>query len=176
MYEDKPNVSREELYRQVWAEPISKLAGTYDVSGSYLARICRELKIPTPGRGYWAQLQAGQKPTKPILPPLRAGDPTVWIRSLTSSLDTDVLPIPPEARSDIPPCRRSRPLHELLIDAKDKFSKAKTSYSSIFLSPRHHRLVDLVTSQDHLEYSLALSQKLFSRLEDYGYRVLLANR
>lgn len=30
------NVSREELYRQVWEEPISKLAAAYNVSGSTL--------------------------------------------------------------------------------------------------------------------------------------------
>ena len=174
MYEGKPNVSREDLYRQVWTEPISKLAGTFDVSGSYLARICRELNIPTPGRGYWAQLQAGRKPTKPVLPPLRAGDPILWIRSITESRSTDALPSPPEARKEIPPRRRSRAPHELLIDAKEKLSKAKPSYSSIFLSPRQHKLVDLVTSLEHLESSLALAQKLFSRLGDYGYRVMIA--
>jgi hypothetical protein len=36
-------------------------------------------------------------------------------------------------------------------------------------------MVDLVTSQEHLEDSIALAQKLFSRLEDYGYRILLVN-
>jgi hypothetical protein len=40
MGKEPSNVSREELYRQVWAEPISKLAVTYNVSGSYLARMC----------------------------------------------------------------------------------------------------------------------------------------
>jgi aspartokinase len=53
--------------------------------------------------------------------------------------------------------------------------KAKTPYSSIYLSTRHYKLVDLVTSQEHLEDSIALAQKLFSRLEDYNYRILLAN-
>jgi hypothetical protein len=75
----------------------------------------------------------------------------------------------------IPPPRRSRPLHGPLLDAKEILSKAKPSSSSIYLSTRHNKLVDLVTSQEHLEDSLALTQKLFSRLEDFNYRVLLAN-
>lgn len=175
MGKEQLNVSREELYRQIWEEPISKLAAAYNVSGSYLARICRELNIPTPGRGYWAQLKAAKNPPKVVLPTLKAGDPTMWIRSITSSRHTDVIPIPPEHRSEIPPRKRSRSMHGLLTDAKDIFSKAKTSYSSIFLSPRHQKLVDLVTSLEHLEDSIALAQKLFSRLEEYGYRVLLAN-
>jgi|GEM_PF-4542988 hypothetical protein len=39
MGKEHPNVSREELYRQVWAEPISKLAETYNLSCSYIARM-----------------------------------------------------------------------------------------------------------------------------------------
>ena len=85
------------------------------------------------------------------------------------------MPLPPEQRSEIPPQRRSRPVHRLLLDTKELLSKAKTPYSSIFLSPRHHKLLDLVTSQEHLEDSIALAQKFFSRLEDYGYRIFLAN-
>jgi len=175
MEEDNPNVGREKLYNQVWAEPMSKVAVNYNVSGSYLARICRELNIPTPGRGYWAQLKAEKNPSKVALPTLKAGDPTMWIRSMTSSRHTDVIPIPPEPRSEIPSRKRSRSMHGLLTDAKEIFSKAKTSYSSIFLSPRHHNIVDIVTSLEHLEDSITLAQKLFSRLEEYGYHVLLSN-
>ena len=175
MGKEHPNVSREDLYRQVWAEPISKLAASYNVSGSYLARMCLVLKVPTPGRGYWTQLKANKNPPKEVLPVPQAGDPTTWIRSTTSSRPTNVMPLPPEPRSEIPPQRRSRPVHGLLLDTKELLSKAKTPYSSIFLSPRHHKLLDLVTSQEHLEDSIALTQKFFSRLEDYGYRILLAN-
>jgi len=172
----RSNVSREDLYRQVWAEPISKLAVTYDLSGTYLARICRELNVPTPGRGYWAQLKAGQKLKQVALPPARPGDPTTWVRSGTSSIHTDARPMPPGVRSEIPPQRRSRTPHDFLLQSKEIFLKAKPSYSSsIYLCPRHRKLADLLTSQDHLEKSIAVAQKLFSRLEDYGYRVVLTN-
>lgn len=175
MEKGNPNVSRETLYNQVWSVPVNKLAVTYDVSGSYLARICRELNIPTPGRGYWAQLNAGKSPLKDTLPPHRVGDPTMWIRSPTSSRYTDSMPISPEVRTAIPPRRRSPSPHGFLIDAKGLFSKAKTSYSSIYLSPRTQKLVDLVTSLEHLEDTIALAERLFSRLEEYGYRVTIAN-
>lgn len=175
MGKEHPNVSREELYRQVWAEPISKLAASYNVSGSYLARMCRILNVPTPWRGYWTQLKVNKNPPKDALPTPLAGDPTMWIRSATSSRPTDVMPLPPEPRAETPPPRRSRPLHGPLLDAKEILSKAKPSTSSIYLSTRHYKLVDLVTSQEHLEDSLAVTQKLFSRLEDYSYRILLAN-
>jgi hypothetical protein len=175
MEEKRENISRDELYRQVWAEPISKLSASYEVSGSYLARICRELNVPTPGRGYWAKLAAKKAPPKAVLPPLRPGDATMWIRSPSSGRDTDSMPVPPEPRTDIPPKRRSRTPNVLLIDAKELISKAKKDWSSIYQNPRHHKLVDIVTTLEHLEDSLSLAEKLFSRLEDYGYRVLLAN-
>ncbi len=175
MGKDNPNVSREELYRQVWAEPVFTVARTYNVSGSYLARMCRLLKVPTPRSGYWAQLKANKNPPKEALPTPKAGDPTMWIRSTTSSRLTDVMPLPPEPRSEIPQQRRSRPLHGLLLDTKETLPKVKPSSSSIYLSTRLYKLVDLVTSQEHLADSIALAQKLFSRLEDYGYRILLAN-
>ena len=176
MEKQKLNVSRTELYNQVWAQPISKLAVAYDVSGSYLARICRELNVPTTGRGYWAQLKAGQKLKQVALPPARRGDPNTWIRSSTSSIHTDARPKPPEVRSEIPPQRRSRTPHDFLLQSKQIFLGAKPSYfSSIYLCPRRRKLADLLTSQDHLEKSIAVAQKLFSRLEDYGYRVVLTN-
>ena len=43
-------VSREELYRLVWSEPINRIAERFDVSGSYLARICTLLNVPRPER------------------------------------------------------------------------------------------------------------------------------
>ena len=68
MNKDKPNIDRQELYRLVWSEPISKLASSFNVSGSYLARMCRELDVPTPPRGYWAQLKTKKMPKMAALP------------------------------------------------------------------------------------------------------------
>lgn len=45
-------ISREELYKLVWAEPMTKVATRFDVSGSYLARMCTLLNVPRPERGY----------------------------------------------------------------------------------------------------------------------------
>jgi hypothetical protein len=63
--------NRAELYEKVWSEPMRILAQQYGVSDVYLARVCRSLRIPLPGLGYWAKKGAG-KPTKkrPPLPPL----------------------------------------------------------------------------------------------------------
>jgi hypothetical protein len=63
---------REKLHEEVWSQPLWKLAPTYGVSDVALAKTCRKLKIPLPGRGYWAQLAAGKlvkkRPTLPVFP------------------------------------------------------------------------------------------------------------
>lgn len=66
---DPREVSREELYRQVWQTPMSRLALEYGISGNGLAKICDRLKVPYPKRGYWARKTAGQKVITFRLPP-----------------------------------------------------------------------------------------------------------
>jgi hypothetical protein len=69
-------VTREELYEQVWATPMRQLAKEYQMSDSGLAKICRKLNIPRPGRGYWMKKQAGRKVKQKPLPPAIPGTPT----------------------------------------------------------------------------------------------------
>ena len=61
-------LTREELYAQVWAEPMTKLAQRYGLSDRGLAKICTRMGIPVPGRGYWARVQSGQVPLRAKLP------------------------------------------------------------------------------------------------------------
>lgn len=73
------NVSREllsrynraELYEKAWSRPIQQLAKQYGISDVGLAKVCRKLAVPIPGRGYWAKKAAGKPvPKRPPLKPL----------------------------------------------------------------------------------------------------------
>ena len=44
-------VTREELRELVWSTPMIRVAEKFDVSGSYLARVCTELRVPPVFRG-----------------------------------------------------------------------------------------------------------------------------
>jgi hypothetical protein len=61
-------ISREELYELVWSLPMIKVGEKFEVSGSYMARMCSVLNVPRPERGYWAKLAVGKAPTRPPLP------------------------------------------------------------------------------------------------------------
>ena len=66
-------VHRETLYKEVWEDPISKIAIRYSISDVALAKVCRKLQVPVPPRGYWARIQHGQHVTRPKLPKLSNG-------------------------------------------------------------------------------------------------------
>jgi hypothetical protein len=65
--------NREELYEKAWSQPMQKLAKGYGVSDVGLAKVCKKLYIPVPGRGYWAK-KAARRPVakRPSLKPISA--------------------------------------------------------------------------------------------------------
>jgi hypothetical protein len=67
---DSMTWNREELYEKVWSEPVTKVAKGYGVSDVALAKACRKLKVPVPGRGYWAKKEHGHRVERQSLPKL----------------------------------------------------------------------------------------------------------
>lgn len=83
----KEYVTREELYEQVWTTPLLRLAVQYGVSNVALGKICRRLNVPTPTRGYWARVAAGEKLKRPPLPKASGHQATARLaRDPTASL------------------------------------------------------------------------------------------
>jgi hypothetical protein len=74
--------SRVELYNDVWDQPLVKLAKKYRISDVRVGKVCRRLRIPLPGRGYWAKQKAG----KPVgQPPLTVFEDAPEVRILRRS-------------------------------------------------------------------------------------------
>src|SRR6185312_3983874 len=67
MSEDRLTLTRQELYELAWSKPMVELARDFGISDVALAKRCRTLRIPVPGRGYWARVDAGQAPRRPAL-------------------------------------------------------------------------------------------------------------
>jgi hypothetical protein len=63
--------NREQLYEEIWSEPLRMVAKKYGFSDVRLGKVCKALNIPKPGVGYWAKKAAGKFLGKPPpLPPL----------------------------------------------------------------------------------------------------------
>lgn len=170
-YSPAMTVTREALYEEVWAEPMVVVAARYEVSGNFLARVCRALNVPHPARGYWAKAKAGKASRQPELPPVTAGYATEWTRG--------TMPIAVVGPHRIPPAgtrrrRWSRPTwHSLLENATPLFERARTSDSG-YLRPLKRALPDIFASKEGLADALALANQLYLELEDCGYCVALA--
>jgi integrase len=65
--------AREALYKLVWSEPTRTVSKRLGISDGGLAKACRRANIPTPDRGYWARVAAGQACEKTPLRPLESG-------------------------------------------------------------------------------------------------------
>lgn len=84
---------RSKLYKEVWTEPVTKVAKRYGVSDVALRKTCKKLSVPLPPAGYWARVAAGRCPPKPSLP--EHTGPTELVRNRFQSEDPPE-PAPPE--------------------------------------------------------------------------------
>lgn len=166
-------ISREELYELVWSKPMTKVAEQFEVSSSYMARVCTILNVPRPERGYRAKLAVGKAPGRQPLPEARPGDQLSWSR------DGELRP-PPKPQS---PPRRQRQvqvrvptntIHALIRGAKQHFEAGRPVEDGTYLRPYKKLLLDVNSSKACLDKALGFANDLFNTLESAGHRVVLA--
>lgn len=61
-------LNREQLYREVWSIPFTKLAPKYNIDATKLRKLSEKLYIPIPKMGYWQKLSFGKTIAIPELP------------------------------------------------------------------------------------------------------------
>lgn len=96
-------ITRQELYEQVWEQPMVHVGSEYGLSGNAIKKYCTKYRIPVPGRGHWAKLKAGKKVRQVSLPPrglgmsdnIRIGGHYYW-RYRPSAEQILNSPVPPE--------------------------------------------------------------------------------
>lgn len=170
------SLTREQLYDLVWREPMLKVAGRLGVSSSYMARVCTELRVPRPERGYWAKLEFGKETQRPALPPAMPGDITEWKPGVAVGSTQRVAARRGNVRSSAQggPSATLDRRHELLEGVKPLFLKTRDTETGL-LRPFKRLLVDIVVSEKHLDATLDAADSLFRALAAKGHRVMLAS-
>lgn len=163
-------VSREQLYEEVWAEPMTAVAPKYKVSSSFLARICTRLKVPRPQRGYWAMYATGKRPKKPPLPAASPGDELEWARDGEArreplKLQSHPLKFKRRKRSELPA------LHPLLAGFQDRLHEGRDSIFNPFIRPIKRLLPDIITSKEMASRIVDVANELYLSLETHGHKV-----
>jgi len=168
-------LSREDLYTLVWSEPMLKVAARFNVSSSYMARVCSRMNVPRPERGYWAKLAVGKMQMQIPLPEVQPGDELVWSRDGSGAQVPRALPKPPVSMKRVRQTTSpSTNLHPLINGAKSLFESGRLSYEGGYLKPTKRLLVDLAVTKATLDKALSFANQFFVALEENGYRVVLA--
>ena len=158
------------------------LAKKYGISDVGLAKTCRKLSIPLPGRGYWARKEAGQKVERLALPPLKQN---IVLQKPTPR------PEPPKLSDFAEPeeiaqleqleqtagealLKRGSLSHPLIVQGRGAFKHAQASESKILWT--RERCLNIRVSKDSLDRALRIMAAIIAAIEDRGFTVAVETR
>lgn len=180
MYETL-ELKREALYEEVWSEPMSALARKYSLSDVGLAKICRKLKIPLPGRGYWQK----EKMDKPPLPPLKLGDTDTYtlhcekkkILPIDEAHDAEarvLISLEESPQNKIQVHSRLTSPHPLIEKTLNTLSAANPDqYSRV--SPRSDKCFNVSITRNSINRAMRILDALVKRFVERGFSVSFRN-
>lgn len=173
MWNEAIKINRDDLYNMVWTEPMIKIAAKYGMSDRGLAKICAKLKIPVPGRGYWAQIRKGLKIPRPPLKP--SSHPEVALiysktpkEKLTNDPITDLIlsEKKPDKKIKVAPQDENNPL---IVRTESSLRHARPEKGLI--KPRTSGCLDIHVSPESLERSILIMSSLINALEVRGLKL-----
>jgi hypothetical protein len=171
MSDSQITLTREDFYKLIWTEPRTQLAKRLGISDVGLAKRCRKLKIPMPGLGDWAKIQAGHPVRQPPLPPMVDARPlcfpgpvpdTVQVAQAQASLPTqgwsdDSFSVPDTLHGAHSIVRATR--DALRGSATDKYGR---------ISIHAQELISMNVSPAQLNRALRIAEGLFRIVEKLG--------
>lgn len=167
--------NRDSLYEEVWATPIARLAKQYGISDVALAKVCRKLAIPVPGRGYWAKKEAGQTLRKLPLPVLK--QPIQLLKPTPRPEEPKIEDYTtPEERAQVADVKSRDPQlilkrgslsHPLIVQARDVLGIANTDDREILWTSGS--CLDLRVSKAAMKRTLHFAAGLITALEEQGF-------
>jgi hypothetical protein len=180
-------LTREELHQQVWSEPMRTLAQRYKISDVGLAKTCKRLRIPVPGRGYWAKKAAGHKVKQVPLPVLSPNarqserdvmladrpeprEPTSLPRLIRDQVDFENAPDNRIIASDS--LRGAHPLVRKTSQALKGTAKSPTAFVGNWQEPH----LDVQVSRDLLTRALLVMDALVKAFDERGWKVSLGSK
>jgi len=173
---DKPAVSdRDTLYAEVWTEPVKIVTARYGISDVALAKTCRKLQIPLPGRGYWAKNRAGTASPRPPLPVLseEASRRTQWSNVRRSQLGRPMV-VPKkdeisEPRPGLQVADRLKRPHKLVVEARELLEGPGSRGD--FAAFGDKACLDIWVSRGSLRRALLIMDALIKGFEEHEHDV-----
>lgn len=160
-------LTREELYKKVWAAPMKAVAQEFGVSASGLANVCRKHNIPVPAVGHWTKIEVGKKITPPPLIPELSGNERVHFH-VRERISPELAAVAAEVPASV---RIPQQLsHALALKTEKLLASGKESDNKL-LVPKTGTAAHLVVSRQQLPRALRIMNALFLAVEERGYVV-----
>ncbi len=167
---------RANLYEEVWREPVRTVAKNYGISDVALAKICRKLEVPLPGRGYWARKAAGQNVSRPTLPTLKHGRP-VQLNSARYIEAHERTPLEPDVARLLEAERDPSRAIVVAGALADPHPLVRMSAPILRRTPfgeqatQKERCLDMLVSKGTLDRALRVMDALLKALEARGFAI-----
>lgn len=175
-------LSRVELYKMVWSEPVWTLANKYGLSDRGLAKICARMEIPVPGRGYWQKRKYGWQIPVPPLPPLKKSTiKEVYLKKsqepLTSTVNPelhDKISYEKQPKNKITVTASLTDSHPLVTKTEKSIRSTKPDLKSI-IRPKARGCLDVRVGRDCIDRAMRIMDTLIKALEARGLRVTISD-
>lgn len=171
-------IDRNDLYLEVWKEPMIHLSKKYGLSDNGLRKICRKLNVPIPEAGYWMKIKHGKKMRRIRLPKLKEGNPqshTIYAydhKGDDFELGDEALNLINKVlneknRIEVPD--RITRYHWLAREAKKGFKKRSLDERGIFYFRRG--CLDIRVSRNQFDKALRIFDALLKGFKEFGIKV-----
>ena len=164
----RKEISRQELYELVWSKPLTKLSREFGVSDSFLGRICRELKVPLPGMGYWRKVECGTAERRPPLP-----EPDPGTENYFRVSSTERFKLKDEGAPMIPVPEKLGQPHPLITKTMQLLKKTPYGYLHPTEGPEYP--LNIRVSVESMPRALLLIDAFIKALYERGYSVKTTN-
>ena len=185
MSQTRITLTRDELYEQVWTEPMVHIAKRLGLSDRGLAKLCARYDIPVPPRGWWAKKQHGRAVRRKALPPGGAETELVFH---ASDVETARQSEPPELVREKDPAWRivvpddltiSHPLIREAVAAIRQAAREASKHGVVRWQDRYQAKLakpgkghpDIAVSKPSVARASRIMQALFSAFERRGFTV-----
>ena len=169
------SLTRDEIYQRVWSQPMLPLARSFGIPTAMLAKICRSLKIPLPGKGYWWKKELGFPVEPAPLLPLDAAEnkpveePARPKKQLTETERRVAVEKKDENRIRVPDQLLSP--HPLVERTLRSLSSAKTDLDGR-VRPRAKGCLDVCVGPESVDRAMRIMDAFLKAVEARGYTVV----
>lgn len=170
-------IKREELYKEVWSMPMATLAKKYNISDVGLAKICKKMEIPRPGRGFWAKATNGAHMQMQPLQSLSAkGKAHVMLsRAMQMQAQMDrnseiikVVEFEKQPKNHIEIAEKPKKLHPLVAETKRLMLESVIKNGRLTLAPT---CLDVRVSKSTLPRAVLIMDAIVKAAEERGFTV-----